>query len=276
MDPKDEFYIGYQEKSPPIIGSFSKRTIIVLLVMLPLLSVVLVISQRGFSSGTFEFGNLKELEGIAYKQPFPHLRIISGKDIHGNYNYQNIILLGYGKFGASGILDEIETKVGKELEQVVVKLSGTLIYNDGKTLFELTNKSDSYVSHSTDLSEYQMDPLKTEQYGNVQLEGEIIDPKCYFGVMKPGEGKPHRSCAIRCISGGIPPILAVKNEKGESNYYVLLEENGEPINQQVLDFVAEPVNVSGKLESLGDWLILEVNPEIGIQRVTELYHENSL
>ena len=270
MNLKDEFYIGYQERAPSTFGKFSKSVIVTLFVLLPLISVVLVISQRGFSTGTFEFGNQKELEGIAYKQPFPHLRIISGKDIHGNHSYQNIILLGYGKFGAAGILDEIETKVGQNLEQVVVKLSGTLIYNDGKTLFELTNQADSYISHATDLSDYQRQPPTTEQYGAVQLNGEIIDPKCYFGVMKPGEGKPHRSCAIRCISGGIPPMLAVRNEKGASNYYVLLGANGEPINQQVLDFVAEPVNVSGKLESLGDWLLLKVNSENGIQRVTPL------
>ena len=262
----DEFYIGYQAQAPDRFSRFLKRIIFVLLLVLPLLSVVLVISQRGFSSGTFEFGNQKVLEGIAYRQPFPHLRIISGKDIHGNYNYQNIILLGYGKFGASGILGEIEKKVGSDLEQVVIKLSGTLIYNDGKTLFELTKQVDSYVSHSTNLSEFQRSTPKTEKYGSVQLEGEIIDPKCYFGVMKPGEGKPHRSCAIRCISGGIPPMLAVRNQKGESNYYVLLGENGEPINKKVLDFVAEPIMASGMLKSLEDWLILEVNPKSGIQR----------
>jgi hypothetical protein len=270
MHFEDEFYIGYLDKAPASFGKFSRRVIIVLFILIPLLSAVLVISQRGFSTGTFEFGNLRELEGIAFKRPFPHLRIISGKDIYGNYNYQNIILLGYGKFGASGILDEIEIRAGNDLEQVVVKLSGTLIYNDGKTLFELTRRADSYISHTIDLSDYQRQHPKTEPYGAVRLEGEIIDPKCYFGVMKPGEGKPHRSCAIRCISGGIPPMLAVRNASGESNYYVLLGENGEAINQQVLEFVAEPVSVSGKLESLEDCLILKVNPVHGIQRVEKL------
>ena len=101
----------------------------------------------------------------------------------------------------------------------------------------------------------------------VELEGEVIDPKCYFGVVKPGLGKPHRSCAIRCISGGIPPMLAVKNENGESNYYVLLGKDGEPINKQILDYVADRVKISGKLEGIGDWLILKVDLESGIKRI---------
>ena len=39
---------------------------------------------------------------------------------------------------------------------------------------------------------------------NVTLKGEIIDPKCYLGAMKPGGGKTHKACAMRCIAGGIP------------------------------------------------------------------------
>lgn len=47
------------------------------------------------------------------------------------------------------------------------------------------------------------------------LEDEIIDPKCYFGVI-PGKGKIHRSCAIRCISDGIPPVLATTDKNNMS------------------------------------------------------------
>ena len=72
---------------------------------------------------------------------------------------------------------------------------------------------------------------KVKDLGITKIKGEIIDPKCYFGVMKPGEGKPHRDCAIRCILGGISPMLAVKNEKGEANYYLLASSDGGSINK---------------------------------------------
>jgi hypothetical protein len=46
--------------------------------------------------------------------------------------------------------------------------------------------------------------------GTQTLIGEIVDSKCYLGVMNPGALIPHRACAIRCISGGIPPVLLVR------------------------------------------------------------------
>ena len=58
--------------------------------------------------------------------------------------------------------------------------------------------------------------------GEHTLRGEIVDIKCYLGVMKPAHGKPHRSCAARCISGGIPPVLMVKDRDGDTNYLLLV------------------------------------------------------
>ena len=45
----------------------------------------------------------------------------------------------------------------------------------------------------------------------VMLRGEIVDSKCYLGVMNPGEGTVHRDCAARCLSGGLPPMLVVRS-----------------------------------------------------------------
>ena len=37
---------------------------------------------------------------------------------------------------------------------------------------------------------------------------------CFLGVMKPGRSKPHRACAVRCISGGIPPFKVPGHARG--------------------------------------------------------------
>jgi len=97
------------------------------------------------------------------------------------------------------------------------------------------------------------------------IKGEIVDPKCYFGVMKPGQGKPHRDCAIRCILGGISPVLKVTNEKGEQNYYLLLAIDGGKMNEAVRDFVAEPVVLHADVVKYDDWTVLYINPDHGIQ-----------
>jgi hypothetical protein len=75
--------------------------------------------------------------------------------------------------------------------------------------------------------------------------------------MKPGEGKTHRSCAIRCISGGIPPVV----KSNSSDYFLLVNENMKPINSEVLAIVGDQVNLDGEVVELDDWKILKVNAE---------------
>ena len=36
---------------------------------------------------------------------------------------------------------------------------------------------------------------------------EIVDSKCFLGVMTPGAGRTHSACASLCLRGGIPPAL---------------------------------------------------------------------
>ena len=75
------------------------------------------------------------------------------------------------------------------------------------------------------------------------------------------QGKPHRSCAARCISGGIPPVLLVKDPDGNSNHLLLVSADGRTVNQQVLPLVAEPVEITGRVMRLGGQLVLQANPE---------------
>jgi hypothetical protein len=93
------------------------------------------------------------------------------------------------------------------------------------------------------------------------LAGEIVDSKCYLGVMNPGHTKPHRECASLCIRGGIPPLFVVKDAEGHSVNLWLVSETGEPVNQQVLDFVAEPIQITGQVKRSGDQLYLYANPQ---------------
>ena len=85
------------------------------------------------------------------------------------------------------------------------------------------------------------------------LFGEITDPKCYLGAMKPGTGLTHRGCAALCISGGIPPLFVV--ERGDnlpSRMLVLVDANGASIAGEaltrLLTFVGERgVRITGEV-----------------------------
>ncbi len=262
MKKQKEFFIGWQNELPPTSRSVLKKLVLTSFILIPIIAFVLVFFQRPINAYQFEFGKLSEITGTYYHTPFPML--IADSDILPDELSKDILLVGYGKFGASGIMNLIQNEQG-DLHGKKITLSGTLIYGDGKTLMELTEEHESLIH--VDNQTTTRYPAATVQE-KIAVSGEIIDPKCYFGVMKPGEGKIHKSCAIRCISGGIPPVF--RHEVGDLEktyeYYLILDQVGEPMNREVLPFVAEHVSVVGKTNKLMNWNVLFISPD-QIQRL---------
>jgi hypothetical protein len=177
------------------------------------------------------------------------------QDVLGNSSYITIPLVGYGKFGAEGTITALEIEKNISLDKKEVTLKGSLLFSDGKTLLQIDKNDNPLVNVST----AQQSTSDTKDLGTVELTGEVIDPKCYFGVMKPGLGKPHRDCAIRCIAGGMSPVFYVRNDKGETGYYLMLDENGKKMNDILKDYIAEPVSLTAKAVQYDDWVVLYVN-----------------
>ena len=267
MNSKNDFYIGWQDKSSDYYSEFLKKIVpfIFLIVMLAALGFVFV--QNGFSGGVFEFGKLTQLEGQLFLEPVPMLKVQNTEGAFGSEVYQSVLLIGFGKFGVESALKDLKNEAGKGT-MIQATVEGTLIYSEGKALLELTNGEASILT--ADMLTNTEKSQEISALGNVSLKGEIIDPKCYFGVMKPGEGKVHRSCAVRCISGGIPPVLKVRHAEGNTEYYLLLGSDGGAINQEILEFVARSVRISGKLEKVDDWHTLSIDPKTDIQFLEEI------
>jgi hypothetical protein len=265
----EAFYIGWMGASPGAIARFIRKYLMIILPASMILAGILALSQKKFGTGNFEFGQLTEVKGIYFDKPVPCMKVINGQDIWGNRSYLTIPLVGYGKHGAEGTISDIERKKGISLNQKGVTLKGVLLYNDGKTILQVDpNDSPVVQISSTPVSAEWLPRVK--ELGIFKVKGEIIDPKCYFGVMKPGEGKPHRDCAIRCILGGIPPMLAVKNDRGDMNYFMLVGANGEKMNQAVQDYMAEPVEMEARLVQYDDWIVAYVNTKEDIKRFSYL------
>ncbi len=257
MDQQD-FYIGWMAKAPKSFARYLKRVLLILFPIALIVAYLLSTSQKKFSTASFEFGKLTEVKGIYYNKPVPMLKVFDKNNLSFT-----IPLVGYGKHGAETAIMELEKEKGVSLNGKEVKLKGTLIYGDGKTLLQV-DKNDDPIVNTGAASTVQ---LQQKDLGTQTIRGEIVDPKCYFGVMKPGEGKVHRDCAIRCILGGIPPVLHVQNEKGESNYYLIVGPNGEKINESVQDLVAEPVSIEARVVQQDDWIILYTGKE-NIKRIS--------
>lgn len=255
---KQEFYIGWQPKSPQSFTKNVRKVILALIILVIGAGFLLAKQQKKFSTASFEFGQLTEVKGIYQQFPVPSVKVTTMRDAFGNSSYITIPLVGYGKYGAEGTIVALEKEKNTHFDKKEITLKGTLLYSDGKTLLQIDKNDNPLVSVSNAASS-QLSSNTIKDLGIVDLTGEVIDPKCYFGVMKPGHGKPHRDCAIRCIAGGMSPVFYVRNEKDEPGYYLILDENGEKMNDALKDYVAEPVSLKAKAVQYDDWVILYVN-----------------
>jgi hypothetical protein len=65
---------------------------------------------------------------------------------------------------------------------------------------------------------------------------------------------------VRCISGGVPPLFIARDEHGQEIALQLADASGAPLSQQVLDYVAEPIAITGEVLRQGEWLTLRAEP----------------
>ena len=96
--------------------------------------------------------------------------------------------------------------------------------------------------------------------GTFTLRGEIVDSKCYFGTMRPGSGSVHRTCAVRCIAGGVPPVFVIRDEFGNTMSFLLVASDGSSVNDRVRSLVADPVEIRGRVSRLDDLFVLSADP----------------
>lgn len=254
---KNEFYIGWMAAAPGSFARHVRKVIMVLAILVFITGVVLGLQQQKFSTARFEFGQPTEVKGIFQQFPVPSLKVVSKPDLFGHTTWITMPLVGYGKFGAEGVIAALEKQKNLLLPGKEITLKGTLLYSDGKTLLQIDKNDDPLVRVNNMGTMINVPVIK--ELGTVKLTGEVLDPKCYFGVMKPGYGKPHRDCAIRCIEGGMSPVFWVRNEKGEASYYLLLDENGNKMNKDIKDHIAEPVSLEARAVQYDDWIILYTN-----------------
>lgn len=241
----EDFYIGYLPKMSKNLAKIIKIFVILAFIFAIGLAVVLWIGQKPFAKSIFEFGTIKDFEGTIQARPIPFLLMEKDEKNNGLPVFERILLVAEGKHGFDA----------KTLDGQIVKLKGTLIYRDDLRMIEV-------VSDSIEISSANKNPIaeQSESLGRFTLKGEIVDSKCYLGVMNPGQSKPHRDCAVACLRGGIPPLFVVKDSGGNTSELWLLSEKNEPINKEILDYVAEPIEISGEVSRIGNQLFFKINP----------------
>jgi hypothetical protein len=238
-----EFYIGYLPKPPDGILRFLRRLAPVLFLLVIAIAAVLLAGQGPFADSQFEFGTVRHFEGIVRARPYALLQVARPAKTGSQPAYSEYLLVAPGKHGADDLVAAFDGQP--------VRLDGQLIYRANATMVEVVPGSIQSAGEPAAAD-------ATEDLSPVQLHGEIVDSKCYLGVMNPGSGKVHRDCAARCISGGIPPLF-VNVANGEQ--FLLIGLDRMPLDTDKLRaFIAEPLKLSGETLQRGQTKLLAIDP----------------
>lgn len=222
----NEFYIGYRKQAPPLMAHRIRIVVAFTIVSLGLSAAAIGFVQSPIDSGGYEFGVSRTFEGTLHESPLPYLL--------PDEAFGALLLVGAGKQG----LPEF-ARPGIEKH---VRFNGSIIYRQNMTMIEMNNSASFEVLDDAPAIDTTVDSL-----GPATLTGELVDTKCFFGVMRPGVGKVHRACAANCLAGGVPPGLLLRQEDGRATVVMLANSEGQPltINPQ---WAARQITVAGTLE----------------------------
>lgn len=270
----DEFYVGYLPKAPPGPARIAWWSSVAVLALGAVVAGLLAAAQSGAVRSAWPDESV-ELVGLLEAAPYPVLHVPA----KGGEPAQAVLLCDAGKFGlldprdycgpdlaASRLSDAAFARRVEALKArsgQVVSLRGTILRREGRMALELSGgEAGLPPPQAPGAPALATMTLTTEQLGQATLRGEIVDPKCFFGAMKPGSGQTHKACAARCVSGGIAPVLVVRTSAGEWGCYTLVDTAGRPVNKAVLGLVGEPVEVSGAVSRRGGLLLLSIDPAL--------------
>jgi hypothetical protein len=231
----DDFYVGYVPRAPAALGRRIKRIVVGLVAASVVVGAALLLDQAPFAASKFEYGIYHDYTGVIEEWPYPILRT----------DGSSFLLVGTGKRGVSEAVGGLQGKG--------VRLKASLIERGQDRMLEV-------VPGSIQKTGAELAASTQTDLGPVRLRGEIVDSKCYLGVMNPGNGKVHRDCAVRCISGGAPPAFIARDASGETRVLLLTGSDGRALHREVLPFVAEPLLIAGELVRSGSHLILKAEP----------------
>lgn len=233
------FYIGYESKASPALARHTRNAVAAIGGLAAMTVVTLALAQGPFADSRFEYGHPRAVTGRLVAKPYPRLEVASATGI------TQYLLAAAGKHGAASLAAPYDGRS--------VRLVGTLAARGNAAMFEV----DSLLP----AGEVGPETLSQRALGEFSLTGEIVDSKCWTGVMNPGEGKTHLDCAVRCLSGGLPPLLVLRDSLGQESHLILTDAGGGPMPRGILPAVGRPVRVRGQVLREGALLFLRAAPE---------------
>jgi hypothetical protein len=206
-----EFFVGYLP-SPPGMRRFVIGLAVAAVAIIGIVGGIIGTVQAFQPTGRGELSVLREFEGHLTVDPVPTLTVES------NGGSTVFLLVGAGKFGIPEAV--------READRQTVRFQGSLMYREQVTMIEISDPSSFEVLGAARPTSEQP---AVEVVGPMTVEGELVDTKCYFGIMRPATGKIHRACAVRCLSGGVPPGVLVRTQGDDGVVFLLAGPEGETL-----------------------------------------------
>ena len=191
--------------------------------------------------------------------PYPVLHRV---DPENPGTIESVLLVRQGKYSA----EELALPAHGQMASV----TGFLISRGGWTMLELSSSENIVAlgAVQSDEADFLRTNIETISLGEVTLKGEVVDSKCFLGVMKPGEGSVHRACAEVCLLGGMPTMLVVRDQSDNRYGYILTLPDGSSASKLLAERAADQLEIHGELMQKGDLLFLRMSKEDFRNRTT--------
>lgn len=237
----DDFYVGYLRMPRHLAYAVAALTA----TLFGLIAIdVYLVAQMQQASGLGAWRETDEtFDGVLTRDPYPILWVTeNGKPVAH-------LLVADSKRSADTVLDRAQ--------KGPVAITGKLVSREDVSGVKMIEIAAGAAKAGGPASAPE---LGLVSLGEASLKGEIVDSKCWLGVMRPGEGRVHKGCATVCILGGIPPVLVTRDGKGGMTAYVMTDQKGQAIAPNLIQHViGDPVGVSGRVERKGGMLFLRAD-----------------
>jgi hypothetical protein len=241
-DHDEDFFVGWAEKP-----ALSRRRFLAASLGLVALAggagFVLARAQQQPGNGSWDPDDERDWTGVLVRGPYPMLRTLA---LDGTP--RTAYLVASNKHG-------IQHRLGDAPEGPVT-IRGSLIARNRNAMIAVSDDEGWLRTAAPDLSPNDSGKLTAwteEDLGPISYTGEILDSKCWFGAMQPGQGKPHKSCASLCISGGLPAVFCPSGLCGSgASIPLLTTADGQAHGMDILPLVADQVLATGRVVRVGD------------------------
>jgi hypothetical protein len=237
-DNNDNFYVGYLPLPRRLRGTIT-ALVIVLLALIAFDAWLVANLQPRAGDGHWA-ETPTEFTGTLMRDPYPMLRVSKDGKV------KTYIVISDEKRGA-------EAALATFADGTTIRLQGYEIERAAVGMIQL-----AATEMSTAEAAAVAEPPR-EIHGRVTVTGEIVDSKCWLGVMRPGEGHIHKACASLCIRGGIPPMLVTRAEGVPAVMLLTLADGRAVPPEQILDYVADAVELAGTVEKRGDLTVFKAD-----------------